>query len=131
MRLQGAGEGDLLMIGWGSTRGAIEEAVDRLRAKGHSVSSLHLKFIQPMASGIREVLGRFRQVMTIENNWSDDLDSELIDEENRRYSELALLLRSRTLVDIDCWSEVNGQPLKPGAVERVALDKLRPMEMPS
>ena len=127
----GAAEGDLLMIGWGSTRGAIEEAVDRLRANGHRVSSLHLKFIQPMASGMREVLGRFRQVMTIENNWSDDLDSELIDEENRRYSELALVLRSRTLVDIDCWSEVNGQPLKPGAVERVVLDKLRPKGVPS
>jgi 2-oxoglutarate ferredoxin oxidoreductase subunit alpha len=122
--LHGDEEGDLLVIGWGSTRGAIEEAVDRLRAMGHRVSSLHLKFIQPMASGIREVLGRFEQVVTIENNWSDRLQDELIDPDNRRYSELALLLRARFLVDVDCWSEVRGQPLKPGTIARVMLDRL-------
>ncbi len=127
----GTEEGDLLLIGWGSTKGSIEEAVDRVRAKGHQVSSLHLKFIQPMASGIREVLGRFKQVMTIENNWSDSLESELIDEDNRRYTELALILRSRFLVDIDCYSEVNGQPLKPGVVEQVILDKLQSLEVQS
>ena len=124
----GAEEGDLLLIGWGSTRGSIQEAVDRVRAKGHQVSSLHLKFIQPMASGIREVLGRFKQVMTIENNWSDSLESELIDEDNRRYTELAMILRARFLVDIDCYSEVNGQPIKPGTIEQVILDKLQSLE---
>jgi 2-oxoglutarate ferredoxin oxidoreductase subunit alpha len=46
-------KGDLLVIGWGSTKGAIEEAVTNLRAKGHKVSSLHLTFLQPMASGIK------------------------------------------------------------------------------
>ncbi|MGF1761225.1 2-oxoacid:acceptor oxidoreductase subunit alpha [Photobacterium sagamiensis] len=127
----GGEEGDLLLIGWGSTKGSIQEAVDRVRAKGHKVSSLHLKFIQPMASGIREVLGRFKQVMTIENNWSDRLESELIDEDNRRYTELALMLRARFLVDIDCYSEVNGQPLKPGTVERVIIDKLQSQEVQS
>ena len=55
-------------------------------------------------------------------------ESELIDEDNRRYTELAILLRSRFLVDIDCWSEVLGQPLKPGTVEKVILDKLKSME---
>ncbi len=127
----GPEEGDLLVIGWGSTRGSIQEGVDRLLAAGHKVASLHLKFIQPMASGIREILGRFKQVMTIENNWSDSLASELIDEDNRRYSELALILRSRYLVDVDCFSEVNGQPLKPGTVERVLLDKLQSTEIQS
>jgi 2-oxoglutarate ferredoxin oxidoreductase subunit alpha len=63
-------------------------------------------------------------VMTIENNWSDRYENELIDEDNRRYTELAILLRARFLVDIDCWSEVLGQPLKPGIVERVILEKL-------
>jgi 2-oxoglutarate ferredoxin oxidoreductase subunit alpha len=126
--LHGDEEGDLLVIGWGSTQGAIQEGVDRLRKKGHKVTSMHMKFIQPMASGIREILGRFKQVMTIENNWSDRLESELIDEDNRRYTELAILLRSRFLVDIDCWSEVLGQPLKPGTVEKVILDKLKSME---
>ncbi|MGD2128414.1 MAG: 2-oxoacid:acceptor oxidoreductase subunit alpha [Lysobacterales bacterium] len=126
--VQGDDEGDLLIIGWGSTKGAIQEAVERMRDKGHRVSSMHLKFIQPMASGIREVLSRFRKVMTIENNWSDRYEDELIDDDNRRYSELATLLRSRFLVDVDCWSEVNGKPLKPGTVERVILETLKSLE---
>jgi len=126
--VHGDEEGDLLIIGWGSTKGAIQEAVDRVRAKGRRVSSMHLKFIQPMASGIRDVLGRFRKVITVENNWSDRLEDELIDEDNRRYSELAILLRSRFLVDIDCWSESRGHPLKPGTVERVILETLDRME---
>jgi 2-oxoglutarate ferredoxin oxidoreductase subunit alpha len=75
------------------------------------------------------VLGRFKQVMTIENNWSDSLEDELIDEDNRRYTELAMMLRARFLVDIDCYSEVNGQPIKPGAIERVILDKLQSLEV--
>jgi 2-oxoglutarate ferredoxin oxidoreductase subunit alpha len=120
----GAEEGDLLLIGWGSTKGAIEEAVERLREEGHKVSSLHLKFIQPMASGIKEVLQRFGKVMTIENNWSDRVGDELIDEHNRRYSGLSWLLRARYLIDIDCWSETRGQPIKPGAIVEVARQKL-------
>ena len=127
----GADEGDLLVVGWGSTRGAIEEAIDRLRAKGHRVASMHMKFIQPMPSGIREILARFRQVITIENNWSDPPDNGLIDADNRRYAELATLLRARFLVDVDCWTEVKGQPLKPGTVERVILDKLAAKEASS
>jgi 2-oxoglutarate ferredoxin oxidoreductase subunit alpha len=126
--LYGAEQGDLLIIGWGSTKGAIEEAIDRLRASGHRVASMHMKFIQPMPSGIREQLKEFKQVMSIENNWSDRYENELIDDDNRRYTELATLLRARFLVDIDCWSEVLGQPLKPGTVERVILEKLESIE---
>jgi 2-oxoglutarate ferredoxin oxidoreductase subunit alpha len=126
----GAEDGDLLLVGWGSTQGVIEEAVDRLRAKGHAVSSLHLRFIQPMPSGIREVLRRFARVMTIEGNWSDRLDDELIDADNRRYSQLAMMLRARFLVDVDCWSEARGQPIKPGNVVAAALAKLeQPVEV--
>ena len=58
---------------------------------------------------------RFRQVMTIEGNWSDRPDDAMIDADNRRYSALAMLLRARTLIDVDCWSEVKGQPIKPGS----------------
>ncbi len=117
-------EGDLLIVGWGSTKGAIEEAVVRARADGLKVSSLNLTFLQPMASGIREILQRFKRVMTIETNWSDKSEDELIDEDNRRYSALALLLRSRFLVDIDCWSEARGQPIKPAKICRVIREKL-------
>ena len=63
--------------------------------------------------------------MTVENSWSDSTDSEIIDEDNRRYSQLAWLLRSRYLVDIDCWSEVNGQPLKPSTIVEVVGKRLR------
>jgi len=120
----GSENGDLLIVGWGSSRGAIEEAVERCRAEGLKVSSMHLKFIQPLPSGLKQIFQRFENVMTIESNWNDSLESDLIDEDNRRYSNLALLLRSRYLVDIDCWGEVKGQPLKPGAICRTIRKKL-------
>jgi 2-oxoglutarate ferredoxin oxidoreductase subunit alpha len=118
-------EGDLLVVGWGSTKGAIEEAVDRVRAEGHKVSSMHLRFLQPMASGVKEVLHRFNKVMTVENSWCDSLDDEIIDEHNRRYANLAWLLRARYLVDVDCWGEVKGQPTKPGTIARIIREKLQ------
>ena len=65
--------GDLLVIGWGSTKGAIEEAVERLRGEGLRVSSMHLRFLQPLPPGIKEVMARFTHVMTIESNWCDRL----------------------------------------------------------
>lgn len=120
----GADDGDLLLIGWGSTQGAIEEAVASLRAEGYKVSSMHLRFLQPMQPGLKPIMQRFKQVMTIEVNWSDSPDEEIIDESNRRYSALAILLRSRYLVDVDCWSEVRGQPIKPSTIRRIALAKL-------
>lgn len=116
--------GDLLVVGWGSTRGAIEEAVTRLNEEGKKVSSLHLTFVQPMPPGIKEILAGFKKVMTIENNWSDQIDDEIIDETNRRYSALALLLRARYLVDVDCWSECRGIPLRPGTAQNVIMERL-------
>ena len=52
--------------------------------------------------------------------WED----EMIDEENRRYAPLAMMLRARTLVDIDCWTEAKGQPIKPGQVVQALRAKL-------
>ena len=123
--LFGGDSGDLLVIGWGSTKGAIEEAVEGLRAEGRKVSSLHLTFLQPMAGGIKEIMQRFKKVITIEGNWCDSPDDAIIDASNRRFSALAMLLRSRYLVDVDCWSEVRGQPIKPGTIRRVILEKLK------
>ena len=124
-KLFGDDSGDLLVIGWGSTKGAIEEAIERLRREGAKVSALHLQFLQPMASGLKEIMQRFGKVMTVESNWSDDPNDEIIDAENRRYSSLAIMLRSRTLIDIDCWSEVRGRPIKPGVVVDVLRAKLK------
>jgi 2-oxoglutarate ferredoxin oxidoreductase subunit alpha len=123
--VHGGETGDLLVIGWGSTKGAIEEAVDGLRAEGRDVSSVHLTFLQPLAPGLKEIMGRFKQAMTIEGNWCDDPHDRIIDADNRRYSALAMLLRSRYLVDVDCWSEVRGAPIKPDTIRRVLLDKLQ------
>ncbi len=117
-------EGELLLVGWGSTKGAIQEAIDRARADGYAVSSLHLTYLQPMASGIGDILKKFARVMTIEMSWSDSLDDGSVSVDSRRYSNLAWLLRARYLVDVDCWSEVKGQPLKPGSVVNVIRRKL-------
>jgi len=123
--LIGDATGELLVIGWGSTKGAIEEAVAALRAEGHRLASLHLSFLQPMAGGLKEIMQRFRRVMTIESNWCDDPNDALIDGSNRRYSALAMLLRARTLIDVDCWGEVKGQPIKPRLIRQVLAERLK------
>lgn len=115
----GGTEGDLLVVGWGSTRGAIEEAIGRMRREGAAVSSICLRFLSPLEPGLKEIFARFRKVMTIELNYSDDVDDPLVPAEFRRYSQLAKMLRSSTLVDVDCWSRVPGVPLSPGTIERV------------
>ncbi len=120
----GEESGELLVVGWGSTRGAIEEVIKGLRSEGLKVASIHLRFLQPLPSGIKEVMQRFTHVMTVEANWSDRVEDDIIDETNRRYSALAMLLRSRYLIDVDCWSEVKGQPIKPGSIRSAILDKL-------
>ena len=118
-------EGDLLVVGWGSTQGVIEEAVQRLRGEGLKVSALQMRFIQPMPSGIKDILKRFRKVMTVEGTWADrPAEDEVIDEENRRYAPLAMMLRARTLGDVDCWTEAKGQPIKPGQVVAALRAKL-------
>ena len=66
---------------------------------------------------------RFARVMTVEANWSDPVGG-LVDDENRRYSALAMLLRSKYLVDVDCWSEVAGRPLKPATIADALRRKL-------
>ncbi len=117
-------EGDLLVVGWGSTRGAIEEAVARLRNEGHRVSSLNLRFLSPLEPGLREIFARFRRVMTVEINYSDDLGDPTVPVEHRRLAQLARLLRSETLVDVDCWSRVPGTPLAPGWIEKAIRGRL-------
>ncbi|MFW5924917.1 MAG: 2-oxoacid:acceptor oxidoreductase subunit alpha [Myxococcota bacterium] len=115
--VHGDEEGDLLVVGWGSTRGAIEEAVDRVRADGGRVSALHLRFLSPLEPGLEAIFQRFDKVMTVEVNYSDDGDDPTIPPEARRYSQLAMMLRARTLVDVDTWSRVPGIPLPPATIE--------------
>ena len=117
--IHGDPTGDLLIVGWGSTLGAIEEAVDLARSQGKKVSSVHLRFMSPLERGLKEIFSGFKKVMTIEINYSDDPGAPLINEENRRISQLALVLRAHTLMDINCWSMVPGHPLQPGTIGKI------------
>ena len=116
--------GDLLVVGWGSTKGAIEEAVASLREEGHRVSSMHLRFLNPLPPGIQEIMQGFGQVLTVEANWSDRQGDGVIDAGNRRYAALATLLRARYLLDVDCFTEVRGQPIRPSTIRRVLAEHL-------
>lgn len=116
--------GDLLIVGWGSTKGAIEEAVERARKEGHSVSSLHLTFLSPLQPGLKEIFSRFKKVMTVEINYSDPKDGPHITAENRRMGQLAWLLRAQTLVDVDCWTRVRGEPLRPAKIVQAIRDNM-------
>ena len=71
---------------------------------------------------------RFDSVLTVEAAWSDRPEDELVDDDNRRYSPLATMLRSRYLVDVDCWSEARGQPIKPATVCNAVRERLERME---
>ncbi len=122
--VNGEKKGDLLIVGWGSTLGAINEAVEIAQKEGLKVSSVHLRFMSPFEPGLKEIFQNFKQVMTIEINYSDNKENPQFTETNRRYSQLSWLLRARTLVDVDCYSNVEGQPLSPGRVLGVIKSKL-------
>ncbi|MDH3734989.1 MAG: 2-oxoacid:acceptor oxidoreductase subunit alpha [Gemmatimonadota bacterium] len=123
--VNGDESGELLIVGWGSTKGAIEEAVDRARSEGRSVSSLHLTFLSPLEPGLRDIFRRFGKVMTVEINYSDNSRAPFITQENRRRGQLSWLLRAHTLVDVDCWTRVLGEPIRPGAIHEVIRDHTR------
>jgi 2-oxoglutarate/2-oxoacid ferredoxin oxidoreductase subunit alpha len=114
--VNGEEEGDLLVVGWGSTLGAIEEAVAKANKDGKRVSSLHLRFLFPVEPGLKEIFSKFKKVITVEINYCDKLGDPLITPENRRYTQLAWYLRAHTLMDIDCYGNVYGQPINPGSV---------------
>ena len=84
-QVYGPSEGDTLLIGWGSTKGQIREAVDRLRAAGESVSALHFKHIFPLPEGLDRIFAHFKRLLVVEMN-----DAGLYS-----YGQFAGLLRSR------------------------------------
>jgi 2-oxoglutarate ferredoxin oxidoreductase subunit alpha len=128
--IHGDDSGDLLIVGWGSTKGAIEEAVNRVRAEGRRVSSLHVTFLSPLQPGLREAFARFTKVCTVELNYSDEPDAPFITPENRRLGQLAWLLRAATLTDVDCWTRVPGEPLRPGSIAEAIRGKLADITAP-
>jgi len=126
----GDDEGDLLIVGWGSTKGAIEEAVERARGEGLRVSSTHLHVLYPLPPGLAEMFSRFRKVMTVEINYSDLPGDPYVTEENRRRGQLSWILRAATLVDVDCWTRVLGEPLRPSAIHRAIREEMPPTVEP-
>jgi 2-oxoglutarate/2-oxoacid ferredoxin oxidoreductase subunit alpha len=83
--LYGPNEGNILLVGWGSTQGPLREAVDKARAAGDSVSALHLKHINPFPNGLENTFAGFHHVLVVEMN----------DEGLYGYGQLAGLLRAR------------------------------------
>ncbi|MDH5720129.1 MAG: 2-oxoacid:acceptor oxidoreductase subunit alpha [Spirochaetia bacterium] len=106
-------EGDLLVVSWGSLKGPIDEAVDNLRKEGKKVGAISLQFLSPFPPGLKEIFSKYKKVMVVELNYSDDWDDPMVNEDTRRYSQLSMLLRSHTLVDVDCFTRVYGRPLMP------------------
>jgi 2-oxoglutarate ferredoxin oxidoreductase subunit alpha len=84
-KVYGPPEGNVLLVGWGSTRGPLQEAVDRARAAGDSVSSLHLKHLNPLPPGLENIFSGFNTIRVVEMN----------DEGLYGYGQLAALLRAR------------------------------------
>ena len=64
----GDAEGDLLVVGWGGTRGHLQNAVDQLREEGHSVSLCHFNYINPLPKGVAEIFSKFRKIVVCELN---------------------------------------------------------------
>jgi 2-oxoglutarate ferredoxin oxidoreductase subunit alpha len=83
--IYGPSEGNVLLVGWGSTQGPIKEAVDRARAAGDSVSSLHIKHINPLPNGLENIFSGFNHILVVEMN----------DEGLYGYGQLGGLLRAR------------------------------------
>ncbi|MHC5001556.1 MAG: 2-oxoacid:acceptor oxidoreductase subunit alpha [Planctomycetota bacterium] len=122
--INGDDEGDLLLVGWGSTLGSINEAVARARDEGKKVSSMHLRFVSPLPTGLTEIFDRFKHVMTIELNYSDPPQGFENSDFPGRPAQLAWLLRAETIRDVDYWSITHGQPIRPSQIYQVINDRL-------
>jgi 2-oxoglutarate ferredoxin oxidoreductase subunit alpha len=94
-------EGDLLVVGWGSTYGAITAALRATREKGRRVGHVHLRHLNPLPRNLGEVLGRYRRVLVPELNMG----------------QLQWLLRARYLVDAVGYAKVQGKPFKQAELE--------------
>ena len=98
LQVYGGDEGDLLMVGWGSTKGSIEAAVERLRTGGHKVSSVHLRHINPLPSDLGDILKRFGTVIVPELN----------------NGQLVRILRDRYVLPIRPFNLIQGRPFRAG-----------------
>ncbi len=95
------GDAELLVLGWGSTFGAIVAAVRRVRARGHRVAHAHLVHLHPFPGNLGEVLARYRLVLVPEMN----------------LGQLSRLVRAEYLVDARSLSKVQGVPFRAREIE--------------
>lgn len=84
-KVYGSEEGDILLVGWGSTQGPIREAVDRVKKEGENWASLHIRHINPLPNGLENIFAKYKHVFVVEIN----------DEGLYGYGQLAGLLRAR------------------------------------
>ncbi len=92
----GEPSGKVLVLGWGSTYGSISSAVEKLQAEGKSVSSAHLRYLNPFPKNLGEVLRAFETVIVPEMN----------------LGQLATMIRAKYLVDAVAFSKVKGRPFQ-------------------
>ena len=95
-KVDGAESGRLLVVGWGSTYGAITAAVTERRAHGASVAHLHLRHLNPLPRNLGEILARYDRVLVPEMN----------------LGQLSFILRGKYLVDAQGLNKVQGKPFK-------------------
>lgn len=96
LEVEGPDQGDLLVLSWGGTFGAIKTAVRQAVAEGKSVASAHLRYLNPFPGNLGNVLGRYRQVLVPELN----------------LGQLALLIQGRFPVRVIPLNKVQGQPFQ-------------------
>jgi 2-oxoglutarate ferredoxin oxidoreductase subunit alpha len=108
----GDDHGGLLVLGWGSTYGALRTAVERIRTEGHLVSHAHLRYLNPFPINLGEILVKYRKV--------------LIPELNR--GQLARIIRSEFLIDTISFSKVQGKPFTATEVEEKVHDVLKELK---
>jgi 2-oxoglutarate ferredoxin oxidoreductase subunit alpha len=89
-------DGDLVVLGWGSTYGPIHEAVKQMREKGKKVSQVHLRYLNPLPRDLAETLRRFKQVMIPEMNMG----------------QLLKMIRADYLIDAFGFNKIQGRPFK-------------------
>jgi 2-oxoglutarate/2-oxoacid ferredoxin oxidoreductase subunit alpha len=92
----GPERGDLLILGWGSTYGAIRSAVEQLNAQGRSVAHAHLRHLNPFPANTEKVLRSYRRVLIPEVN----------------LGQLLMLIRAQFLVDAEGYNRVRGKPFR-------------------
>ncbi|QOJ04575.1 MAG: 2-oxoacid:acceptor oxidoreductase subunit alpha [Planctomycetia bacterium] len=104
----GPAEGDLLVVGWGGTAGAIRSAVERAQQKGHKVAGTHLRYMNPFPKNFGDLLKRYKKVLVCELNMG----------------QLRYMLRATYLVDALGLNKVQGKPFRIAEIESKILDVL-------